>query len=125
MRYSQLRNVVAGALVVFAICFAYNMLVIEGALIPPLLVFGIVSLVLAWLVSRPWRWAPLVAAVWFVLVFAVSVPIIVSDLSGANGVHPLLWQVVTTLTAVIGVAAGVMATLQARPSAGRGPQAAV
>lgn len=87
-------------------------------------VFAVVSLVLAGAMLQPWRWAPPMATVWFLLVFATSVPIIVDDLSGANGVHQLLWQVVTTLVAAAGAASGVVATVRDRRGAAGGQRAA-
>lgn len=126
MGATQPRKLVASALVLFALCIVYNMVVIEGGFIPPLLVFAVVSLVLAGAMLQPWRWAPPMAAVWFLLVFATSVPIIVDDLSGANGVHQLLWQVVTTLVAAAaaGAASGVVATVRDRRGAAGGQRAA-
>lgn len=112
MSSSNPSRLTAAALVVFALCFVYEQLVIVGALIPPLLVFAVVSLLIAGAVVWGWRWAPLLGAAWILLVFLSSISVIVSDLANPAAFHQFLWQVVTLAVAVVGVVAGIGATMR-------------
>lgn len=109
---SRLAKLTAGALVAFALCFVYIQVVMQQALIPPLAIFVVVSLVVAGVVARGWRWGPLLASVWFALVFLSSIPIIIADLSNPAAFHQFIVQLVTTGVAVGGFVAGIAATVQ-------------
>ncbi len=109
---SSLGKLTAAALVAFALCFIYLQAVIAQAFIPPLAVFALVSLALAGVAAWGWRWAPLVGAAWFVLVFLFSLDSIIADLSSPAALHPFLWQIVTLAVAITGAAAGIGATMQ-------------
>lgn len=111
---SRLGKLVVAALVAFALCFFYLQVIMAQALVPPLAVFAVLSLVIAGVVAWGWNWAPLVGAAWFVLVFLSSLQPIIADLSNPAALHPFVWQIVTLAVAIGGIVAGVGATVQSR-----------
>lgn len=100
----------AATLIGNAVAFVYVQAVVERAFIPPGALFAAVSLALAVLVLRGSRWAPALGAGWFVLLVAISVPLIANDLSNPAALHKFAWSAVVLLNAVLGIASGVRAT---------------
>lgn len=109
---SQLGKLTASALVAFALCFVYLQVVIAQTFVPPLAVFAVVALIIAGVVAMGWRWTPLLGATWFVLVFLFSIQIIIADLSNPAALHTFVWQIVTAVVAIVGIVAGIAATVQ-------------
>lgn len=104
----------AVALVVFAVCHVYEQVFIAQTLVPFQVVFSVVSLIIAGVVLRGWRRAPMLGAAWLGLVFVMGVPFIIADLGNPAALHPFVWQIATTATALIGIAAGIAATAQSQ-----------
>ena len=102
------------ALVALAILFIYEFVVIAGRFDPVLTIFAVVALIIAVIVARGWRWGLLLGAAWIVVVFLMSLPFIIEDLSNPAALHPFLWQIVTFIVALVGIIAGIVATVQDR-----------
>ena len=100
----------AATLIGNAVAFVYVQTVVERAFIPPGALFAAVSLALAVLVLRGSRWAPALGAGWFVLLVAISVPLIANDLANPAALHKFAWSAAVLLNAVVGIASGVWAT---------------
>ena len=115
----NLSRLTAAALCVLAFLFVYEFVVIAGRFDPVLTAFAVVALVIAVFVARGRRWAPLLGAAWIALVLLMSLPFIIEDLSNPAALHPFLWQIVTFIVAVVGVAAGIGATMRGRRDGGR------
>lgn len=109
---SGLGKLTAVALVLFGLSFVYIMVVLAQAVIPPLVVFTVGSLILAGVVWGGWRWAPLLGAAWFALLFATNLPIILSELSNPAELHLFIQNLVRLAIAFTGFAAGIGATVQ-------------
>ena len=115
----NLSRLTAAALCVLAVLFIYEFVVIAGRFDPVLTVFAMVALVIAVFVARGRRWAPLLGAAWIALVLLMSLPFIIEDLSNPAAWHPFLRHRVTFVVAVVGVAAGIGATMKGRRGGGR------
>ena len=100
----------AATLICNAAAFVYVQAVVERTFIPPGAFFTLVSLALAWSVLRGSRWAPALGAGWFVLLVAISVPLIANDLANPAALHKFAWSAVVLLNAVLGIASGIWAT---------------
>ncbi len=111
---SGMRKLTVIALVALAILFIYEFVVIAGRFDPVLTIHAVVALIIAVIVARGWRWGPLLGAAWIVVIFLMSLPFIIEDLSNPAALHPFLWQIVTFIVALVGIIAGIAATVQDR-----------
>jgi uncharacterized cupredoxin-like copper-binding protein len=95
---------------------------IVGQFSPPLaLVLGLPALAVAvLLLATRWRWAPLLAVLYWILLVVVNVPYIRHDLAHPEYFNPFAFTVIVLVLAVVGLVAGVGATIQNY----RGPRAA-
>jgi heme/copper-type cytochrome/quinol oxidase subunit 2 len=100
------------ALVGLALCLAYLQAAIIGALIPPLAVFAVVSLVVAGVVGIGWRWAPALGALWSAFIIVGNSEAIAYNFAHPNNTHQFNFTVITLAVAVVGVVAGVSAAVQ-------------
>ncbi|MPZ98210.1 MAG: hypothetical protein GEU80_02550 [Dehalococcoidia bacterium] len=109
-----------GALVVLAVIFIVIMVVNE-AIIPPLIVFALVFAGLAYAVAR-WgkkRWVLIVATVLAALALISNVPFIVEDLTHPETAFSFIPTVISVLAAVVAVIAGLGAIFGFAPSLAR------
>jgi hypothetical protein len=100
------------ALLGLALCLAYLQAAIIGALIPPLAVFTVVSLLVAGLVGIGWRWTPALGALWSAFLIDGNSADVIYNFAHPNHTHQFTFTVVTLAMAVVGVAAGVSAAVQ-------------
>ncbi|CAA9479242.1 MAG: hypothetical protein AVDCRST_MAG02-4399 [uncultured Rubrobacteraceae bacterium] len=110
-RWKPASILLAAALIGNAAAFVYVQGIVERTFIPPGVLFAAVSLALAALVLRGSRWAPALGAGWFVLLVAISVPLIANDLANPAALHKFAWSAVVLLNAVVGIASGASATV--------------
>jgi uncharacterized cupredoxin-like copper-binding protein len=88
--------------------------VIVGQFFPPLaLVFGLPALVIVvLLLTTRWRWAPLLAVLYWPLLLAGNVRHIPYDLAHPEFFHPFALTVLVLVLAAVGMVAGIGATIQ-------------
>src|SRR5262249_9884412 len=109
------------ALVGLALCLAYLQAAIIGALIPPLAVFAVISLLLAGIVGIGWRWAPALGALWSIFIIVGNSEDIIYNFAHPNNTQQFNFTVVTLAVAVAGVVARVSAAVQNYRRAERAP----
>src|SRR5262245_38326656 len=83
------------ALVGLALSLAYLQAAIIGALIPPLAVFAVISLLLAGIVGVGWRWAPALGALWSIFIIVGNSEAIAYNFAHPNNAHQFNFTVVT------------------------------
>jgi plastocyanin len=83
-----------------------------GMLIPPLAVFAVISFVVAGVVLGGWRWVPLLGALWSVFIIAGNSTEIAYNLSHPTEVRGFAFTLFILAMALIGLAAGIAATVQ-------------
>jgi heme/copper-type cytochrome/quinol oxidase subunit 2 len=109
---ATLGRLTVAALVGLALCFIYLQAVMIGMVIPPLAVFGVISLIVAGVVAMGWRWTPLLGALWGGFMIAGNSDTLVYNLTHPSDVHSLAFSMVYLAMAIIVVAAGISATVQ-------------
>src|SRR5262245_50477570 len=100
------------ALVGLALCLTYLQAAIIGALIPPLAVFTVISLLIAGIVGIGWRWAPALGTLWSIFIMVGNSEATIYNLAHPNNTHQFNFTVVTLAVMVIGIVAGIGATIQ-------------
>src|SRR5262245_26100956 len=100
------------ALVGLALCLTYLQAAIIGTLIPPLAIFTAISLLIAGIVGIGWRWAPALGALWSIFMIVGNSEDIIYNFAHPSNAHQFNFTVVTLAVAVVGVVAGVSATVQ-------------
>jgi plastocyanin len=124
-RLAGFSQLVVGALVGIALMLVYLQAVLIKQITMPLPIFSVISLVLAALVAgRPvggWRWAPLLAVVWSLVLLLGKLDLILYELAHPENTHQFAWQLVMLSLLTVGVVAGIGATVQSyrRPAAER------
>ncbi|HEY3230215.1 MAG TPA: cupredoxin domain-containing protein [Roseiflexaceae bacterium] len=102
---------VAG-LVGLALALIYLQAAMIGTLVPPLAVFTVISLVVTGVVMVGWRWAPLLGALWSILMVVGNTDNIVYSLTHPAEFRSFVFVVFLLAMALIGVSAGIAATVQ-------------
>jgi len=90
-------------------------LFVHGLTVPGLLFTGITLIlagILSGLIALGWRWAPLTGALLYGLLLAASFPTLVLALSHPSGIFLFAFNVVAFALIVVGMGAGVGATVQ-------------
>jgi plastocyanin len=109
-------KLVVGALIGIAFQLVYLQAVLIKQITMPLPVFSVISLVLAALVAgRPvggWRWTPLLAGVWSLVLLLGKLHVILYELAHPENTHQFAWQLVMLSLVMVGVVAGIGATVQ-------------
>ena len=101
------------ALLALLVLGLYLQLFIFQALLPPIgLVLAVGSLITAALVAKQWRWAPAAGSAWCALMLAGNATAIVRDLSNPDDTANFVFNLWAAPVLVIGLAAGVGATVQ-------------
>jgi plastocyanin len=124
-RLTGLSTLVVGALIGIALALVYLQAVLIKQITMPLPIFSVISLALAALVAgRPiggWRWTPLLAAVWGLVLFLGKLDLILYELAHPENTHQFAWQLVMLSLLLVAVVAGIGAALQnyRRPAAER------
>ena len=90
----------------------YLQVAMIGMIIPPLAVFAVVSFVVAGVVGVGWRWAPLLGPLWSVFIIAGNSTEITYNLRHATEVRGFAFTLFLLAMALIGLVAGIAATLQ-------------
>jgi hypothetical protein len=91
-------------------------LVVQGLNVTNLLITGIAlilaAIITAIIVATRWRWSPLLGALVYAAILAASIPIIPYALSHPNETYMFALTVVLLALAVVGIGAGIGATVQ-------------
>jgi plastocyanin len=113
---SGLAKLVVGALVGFALMYVYIQAVLIKQIEMPLPILSLISLVLAALVAgRPiggWRWTPLMGSVWSLIVLLGKLDLALYHLAHPENTLEFASQLVMLALVVVGVVAGIAATVQ-------------
>ncbi len=99
-------------LVSIAGALAYVQLSIVGQFDPQLTTFAVIMLVVAAMIGRGWRWAPLVGAALSAMVVVGNRTAVIYDLQRPENLHLFTFMVVAVALAVVGTVAGISATVQ-------------
>ena len=102
-------RVLIGALVALVVTFVAIMIVV-GAVIPPLVVFSILSAALAFALLR-WpekRWLFIVSAVLAVIVIVANLPFIIEDLAHPETIATFFLPFTSLVAAVVAIVAAIM-----------------
>jgi len=99
-------------LVGLALALIYLQAAMSGRLIPPLAVFTVISLVVAGVVMVGWRWAPLLGALWSIFMVVGTSDNIAYSLTHPAQFRSFVLVVFLLAMALIGVGAGIAATVQ-------------
>ena|SRR2546421_1481304 len=103
-------------LIGLALALVYQQAAIFRSLIPPVGIVQLIpTLIVIGLFATRWRWVPLVSAIFLFLLLVFAFPFVVQDLS-----HPVqdpqdfVWTLVVVLLCLVGIGAGIVATVQQR-----------
>jgi plastocyanin len=124
-RLAGFSTLVVGALIGIALMLVYLQVVLIKQITMPLPIFSVISLALAGLVAgRPvgvWRWTPLLAGMWGVVLLLGKLDLILYELAHPENTHQFAWQLVMLSFLMVAVVAGIGATVQnyRRPAAER------
>ena len=110
-------------LVGLAVALIYLQAAMSGRLIPPLAVFTVISLVVAGVVMVGWRWGPLLGALWSSVMVAGTSDNSVYSLTHPAELRSFVLVVFLLAMALIGVGAGIAATVQNYRGERRAPSA--
>jgi plastocyanin len=100
------------ALTGIAIMFIYFQAVLIKQIVMPLPILAGVALVLAALIAPGWRWTPVLGAGWSAFMIAGNLAHIRYDLQHPENTHLFAWNLVMLALTIIGVIAGIGATVQ-------------
>jgi plastocyanin len=75
-------------------------------------IFALVLLFVAGLIARGWRWSPLLGALISALIIGSNPAIIINDLTHPEAFHFFVSVLVAVAIAVVGIIAGISATIQ-------------
>lgn len=99
-----------------ALLFLYQQIFVFRSLIPPIGLIQLVPMVIALITFvAHWRWAPLLSAIFCVLLLVWAFPFVIADLS-----HPepdlvdFVWTILALLCIIPGAIAGIVATVRHR-----------
>jgi heme/copper-type cytochrome/quinol oxidase subunit 2 len=124
-----LNQIARATLVALALALSYFQVVLLGSARPVLLVSSMLFLLAALLITLRWRWAPLLGAVFGVLVFAARFENIVADLSNPAALHLFSYIVIVVALDMVLIVTGIAATVRnlrgAEPTAPRGTWTAI
>jgi plastocyanin len=109
---AALGKLTVAALVGIGIMFMYFQAVLLKQIEMPLPILAGIALVLAALIALGWRWAPFLGAAWSAFMIAGNLAHIRYDLQHPENTHLFAWNLVMLALTVIGVIAGVAATVQ-------------
>jgi plastocyanin len=93
---------------------AYLQFGLIGGMNPPILIiFGVPALlILALITATGWRWAPLLATLYWSVLIVLNIPFLQHDLAHPEFVGTFVFSVIVLGLALVGGVAGVMATAQ-------------
>ena len=87
--------------------------VVRGFFPPLALILGLPALVVAIpIVAARWRWAPLLAAIYWILVIVMNMKVIPYDITHPEFFNTFAFTVIILALTVVGIVAGVGATIQ-------------
>jgi len=103
----------AATLGAFVVLLWLQVAVVGGFFLVLALAFGTPTLVIATLiVATRWRWAPLLGAIFWILIVVVNRGVIPYDITHPEAYNTFAFTVIVLGLAVVGVVAGIGATLQ-------------
>jgi plastocyanin len=115
-RLAALGKLTVGTLIGIAIMFAYFQAVVLKQIEMPLPILSAIALVLATMVAGyplgGWRWTPILGASWSGLMIAGNLDHIRYDLVHPENTHVFAWTLVMLGLTVVGIVAGISATVQ-------------
>ncbi len=109
---AALGKLTVAGLIGIGLALIYLQVALIGMVIPPLAVFTGISLVVASVVAVGWRWAPLLGALWSVFIIIGNQAEIAYNLSHPTEVHGFAFTLFMLAVALIGLVAGIGATVQ-------------
>lgn len=110
---TMLGKITLAALVALTLLFVFQQVVIFKAFFPPVgIVQAALTLLIAGIVVTGRRWTPAVGALWCGLLILGSLPIIIRDLGNPGNVLDFVFTLVALLLILIGIVAGIAATVQ-------------
>jgi len=112
MPLAALGKLTVAGLVGLALALIYLQAAMIGRLIPPLAVFTVISLVVAGVVMVGWRWAPLLGALWSIFMVVGNTDNSIYSLTHPAEFRSFVFVVFLLAMALIGVGAGIAATVQ-------------
>lgn len=113
-----LRKTTIVALLANVLAHTYLQVVILRTLIPPLAVILVLTLVVAGLCATPWRWAPLVAAIFGVVSIIPGIPPYIDSLTHPAEFPVFAQTVVSNALLLIAIVAGIAATTRRNQQVG-------
>src|SRR5262245_12574415 len=102
---AALGKLTVAGLVGQALALSYLQAAMIGRLIPPLAVFTVISLVVAGVVMAGWRWAPLLGALWSILIAVGNTNNMIYSLTHPAELRSFVLVVFLLTMALIGVGA--------------------
>lgn len=115
---TALRQVQLAALAGIVLACIYLQVFLVGVVLPPAMIFGGITLAMMALIVTGWRWAPLLGAVWAVLVLAANTDVLGYYIGHPQMPHEFVFHLVLAALGVIGAVSGVAAV---REGAGHQP----
>ncbi len=112
MPLTALGKLSVAGLVGLAMALIYLQVAMIGTLVPPLAVFTVISLVVTGVVMVGWRWAPLLGALWSILMAVGSTDNSIYSLTHPAEFRSFVFVVFFLAMALIGAGAGIAATVQ-------------
>jgi plastocyanin len=109
---AALGKLTVAGLVGLALALIYLQAAMIGRLVLPLAIFTVISLVVAGVVTVGWRWAPLLGALWSILITVGSINNMIYGLTHPAEFQSFVLMVFLLTMALIGVGAGIAATVQ-------------
>lgn len=111
---SALSKVTIGALVAFAATVMYGMIGLFGEIVPPFAIMAGAGVLIAGSILLRWRWTPALGAVLLLLPVAMLAPMFMGVLGeySVAGLKMFTWVAVFLAVVVVGIVAGISATVQ-------------
>lgn len=100
------------ALIGAALALVYLQVMIIGEMIPPLVVFASLGVIFAGLVAMGYRWTPLLGTLFSVVLFAMNAEPMITALMNPADFNMFTFMMLTLTALVIGIVAGIAATVQ-------------
>ena len=109
---SALTKLTITALIGFACLIVYAQAILVGQFALDQTVFVVVLLLIAGVIATGWRWAPLLSAILSALIISGDPTLIIHDLTHPEAFHFFATVLIVVATALVGIVAGISATVQ-------------
>ena len=115
---TALHQVQLAALAGIVLACIYLQAFLVGVMLPPAVLFGVITVAVMAIVATGWRWAPLLGAVWSILLLAANTDVLVYYISHPQMPHEFVFHLILVALCVVGAVGGIAAV---REGAARKP----